>query len=106
MAQQPSSAQYHQGRAVRNWVSAPVPLAASCPSPPRVRRAARADPYVASAALCQVFDSIYLDVPMSRVKFNVNTEYAYIQNFKVLQSGCRRRRFSSRQESKQGGERI
>lgn len=27
-----------------------------------------------------------VDVPMSRVKFNVNTEYAYIQNFKVLQS--------------------
>lgn len=24
---------------------------------------------------------------MARVKFNVNTEYAYIQNFKVLQSG-------------------
>jgi RP/EB family microtubule-associated protein len=23
---------------------------------------------------------------MARVKFNVNTEYAYIQNFKVLQS--------------------
>lgn len=40
-----------------------------------------------SAALCQVFDSIFLDVPMSKVKFNVNTEYAYIQNFKVLQSG-------------------
>ncbi|KAH8815883.1 calponin homology domain-containing protein [Xylogone sp. PMI_703] len=39
------------------------------------------------AAYCQIFDSIYLDVPMSRVKFNVNTEYAYIQNFKVLQ-GC------------------
>ncbi|CCU80373.1 microtuble-associated protein EB1 [Blumeria hordei DH14] len=38
------------------------------------------------AALCQVFDSIYLDIPMSRVKFNVNTEYAYLQNFKVLQS--------------------
>jgi hypothetical protein len=38
------------------------------------------------AALCQVYDSIYLDVPMSRVKFNVNSEYAYIQNFKVLQS--------------------
>lgn len=38
------------------------------------------------AALCQVFDSIFLDVPMSRVKFNVNTEYAYITNFKVLQS--------------------
>jgi hypothetical protein len=39
-----------------------------------------------SAALCQVFDSIYMDVPMSRVKFNVNSEYAYVQNFKVLQS--------------------
>ncbi len=39
-----------------------------------------------SAALCQVFDSIFYDVPMSRVKFNANTEYAYLQNFKVLQS--------------------
>ncbi|KAF9889070.1 hypothetical protein FE257_008047 [Aspergillus nanangensis] len=38
------------------------------------------------AALCQIFDSIFLDVPMSRVKFNVNTEYAYLQNFKVLQN--------------------
>ncbi|KAF2680399.1 hypothetical protein K458DRAFT_421628 [Lentithecium fluviatile CBS 122367] len=38
------------------------------------------------AALCQVFDSIFLDVPMSRVKFNANTEYAYLQNFKILQN--------------------
>lgn len=38
------------------------------------------------AALCQIFDSIYLDIPMGRVKFNVNTEYAYLQNFKILQS--------------------
>ncbi|KAL1964107.1 hypothetical protein VTN77DRAFT_7525 [Rasamsonia byssochlamydoides] len=38
------------------------------------------------AAFCQVFDSIFMDVPMSRVKFNVNTEYAYIQNFKILQN--------------------
>jgi len=38
------------------------------------------------AALCQVFDSIYLDIPMSRVKFNVNTEYAYLQNLKILQN--------------------
>ncbi|KIW35612.1 uncharacterized protein PV07_02298 [Cladophialophora immunda] len=38
------------------------------------------------AALCQLFDSIFLDIPMSRVKFNVNTEYAYIQNFKILQN--------------------
>ncbi|KAI9858739.1 MAG: hypothetical protein M1824_004159 [Vezdaea acicularis] len=27
-----------------------------------------------------------VDVPMSRVKFNVNTEYAYLQNFKILQN--------------------
>lgn len=38
------------------------------------------------AALCQVYDSIYLDVPMARVKFNVNNEYSYIQNFKILQN--------------------
>ncbi|KAF2183019.1 hypothetical protein K469DRAFT_710965 [Zopfia rhizophila CBS 207.26] len=38
------------------------------------------------AALCQVFDSIFYDVPMSRVKFNANTEYAYLQNFKILQN--------------------
>lgn len=31
-----------------------------------------------------------VDVPMSRVKFNVNTEYAYLQNFKILQSTFRR----------------
>ncbi|KAL8809996.1 MAG: hypothetical protein Q9223_004589 [Gallowayella weberi] len=40
------------------------------------------------AALCQIYDSIYQDLPMSRVKFNVNTEYAYLQNFKILQSRC------------------
>ncbi|KAL9056840.1 MAG: hypothetical protein Q9162_002711 [Coniocarpon cinnabarinum] len=38
------------------------------------------------APLCQVYDSIFLDVPMTRVKFNVNSEYMYIQNFKVLQN--------------------
>lgn len=27
-----------------------------------------------------------MDLPMSRVKFNVNTEYQYVQNFKILQS--------------------
>lgn len=29
---------------------------------------------------------VLVDVTMNRVKFNVNTEYAYLQNFKVLQS--------------------
>ncbi|EEP82669.1 conserved hypothetical protein [Uncinocarpus reesii 1704] len=44
------------------------------------------------AAYCQIYDSVFkltnglVDVPMSRVKFNVNTEYAYIQNFKILQN--------------------
>ncbi|KAI9833515.1 MAG: Microtubule-associated protein RP/EB member 1 [Phylliscum demangeonii] len=42
------------------------------------------------AAYCQVLDSIFMDIPMSRVKFNVNTEYAYIQNFKILQSAFAR----------------
>ncbi len=46
----------------------------------------RSHDYHHSAALCQIFDSIFLDVPMARVKFNVNTEYAYLQNFKILQS--------------------
>ncbi|KAK7703710.1 microtubule integrity protein mal3 [Botryosphaeria dothidea] len=40
----------------------------------------------AGAVYCQIFDSIFLDVPMSRVKFNANTEYQYLQNFKVLQN--------------------
>lgn len=42
------------------------------------------------AALCQIYDSIFQDLPMSRVKFNVNTEYAYIQNFKLLQNAFTR----------------
>ncbi|KAI9224842.1 calponin homology domain-containing protein [Blastocladiella britannica] len=37
-------------------------------------------------ALCQVFDSIYGDVPLKRVKFAAKQEFEYIQNFKVLQA--------------------
>lgn len=33
-----------------------------------------------------------VDIPMARVKFNVNTEYAYIQNFKILQSMFKKQR--------------
>ncbi|EXJ85457.1 RP/EB family microtubule-associated protein [Capronia coronata CBS 617.96] len=33
-----------------------------------------------------LIDDGAVDIPMSRVKFNVNTEYAYIQNFKILQN--------------------
>lgn len=43
-----------------------------------------------SAALCQIYDSIFLDVPMSRVKFNANTEYQYLENFKILSNIFRR----------------
>ncbi|KAK4507570.1 hypothetical protein PRZ48_001305 [Zasmidium cellare] len=42
------------------------------------------------AALCQIYDSIFLDVPMARVKFNVNAEYAYLENFKILSNTFRK----------------
>ncbi|KAJ3210870.1 hypothetical protein HDU67_004940 [Dinochytrium kinnereticum] len=38
------------------------------------------------AVHCQIMDSIYRDVPLSKVKFAAKHEYEYIQNFKVLQS--------------------
>uniref|UniRef100_A0A060T5W7 ARAD1C08734p n=1 Tax=Blastobotrys adeninivorans TaxID=409370 RepID=A0A060T5W7_BLAAD len=38
------------------------------------------------AIFCQIFDSIFLDVPMAKVKFDANSEYQYIANFKVLQA--------------------
>jgi hypothetical protein len=81
MAQQPAAAEHHEGRAMRNWVKSPLSrekLWTPCERD-------FADGVEHSAALCQVFDSIYLDIPMARVKFNVNTEYAYLQNFKILQ---------------------
>lgn len=38
------------------------------------------------AAYCQIFDSIFLDLPMARVNFKASREYEYLTNFKVLQS--------------------
>lgn len=38
------------------------------------------------AAHCQIMDSIYRDVPLSKVKFAAKHEYEYIQNYKVLQA--------------------
>ncbi|KAK6542218.1 hypothetical protein TWF694_007976 [Orbilia ellipsospora] len=38
------------------------------------------------AAFCQIMDSIYLNIPMSRVKFDAKTEYHFLQNFKILQN--------------------
>ncbi|KAI5479370.1 hypothetical protein MNV49_003704 [Pseudohyphozyma bogoriensis] len=37
-------------------------------------------------AYCQIIDSIFGDVPMSKVKMNANQEWQYLANFKVLQS--------------------
>jgi hypothetical protein len=82
MAQQLASVEYYQSRAMRNWVG----LSTSRALPHGPPTHPDADALDLSAALCQIFDSIYLDIPMSRVKFNVNTEYAYLQNFKILQS--------------------
>ncbi|KAF2455935.1 hypothetical protein BDY21DRAFT_386790 [Lineolata rhizophorae] len=66
------------------------PRVSSTEGSPAARRSAPREYYAKpegrAAALCQIFDSIFLDVPMQRVKFNVNTEYGYIQNFKVLQN--------------------
>ncbi|KAI9487799.1 MAG: calponin homology domain-containing protein [Benjaminiella poitrasii] len=38
------------------------------------------------AAYCQIFDSIYGDVPMSKVKVEAKLEYEFINNFKILQN--------------------
>ena len=38
------------------------------------------------AAYCQIMDSIYLDIPMHRVRFDVSQEYDYYPNYKILQS--------------------
>lgn len=38
------------------------------------------------AIYCQLLDSIYLDVPMKRVKFNAHNEYEYLNNLKIFQT--------------------
>ncbi|KAJ8654267.1 hypothetical protein O0I10_010089 [Lichtheimia ornata] len=38
------------------------------------------------AAYCQIIDSIYGDVHMSKVKFDTKHEYEYVGNYKVLQN--------------------
>lgn len=37
-------------------------------------------------AYCQVLDSIYGDIPMTRVKMNAKHEYEYLANYKVMQN--------------------
>ncbi|KAJ2007950.1 microtubule integrity protein mal3 [Coemansia thaxteri] len=38
------------------------------------------------AAYCQIFDSIYGDVRLERVKFSANQEYEYAENYAILQN--------------------
>ncbi|CAO3667650.1 unnamed protein product [Rhizopus microsporus] len=38
------------------------------------------------AAYCQIFDSIFGDVPVHKVKFEAKLEYEFVNNFKILQS--------------------
>ncbi|KAK6006215.1 hypothetical protein QM012_006625 [Aureobasidium pullulans] len=42
------------------------------------------------APFCAIYDSIFLDLPMSRVKFNATADYAYLDNFKILSNAFRR----------------
>lgn len=74
--------------AIVNLIRSTMPAGPTIPNQPKIHlvRKLMVTIQLHSAALCQVYDSIFGDVPMARVKFNVNTEYAYIQNFKVLQS--------------------
>ncbi len=37
------------------------------------------------AAVTQVFDSIWGDIHMARIKYNANSEYQYLENWKILQ---------------------
>ncbi|THH31614.1 hypothetical protein EUX98_g2595 [Antrodiella citrinella] len=40
-------------------------------------------------AYCQILDSIFGDIPMTRVKMNAKHEYEFIANFKVLQTALK-----------------
>ncbi|KAG2166117.1 hypothetical protein D6C84_04885 [Aureobasidium pullulans] len=42
------------------------------------------------APFCAIYDSIFLDVPMARVKFNATADYAYLDNFKILSNTFRK----------------
>ncbi|KAH8926026.1 hypothetical protein BT69DRAFT_1317910 [Atractiella rhizophila] len=42
------------------------------------------------AAYVQIIDSIFQDLPLSKVKFNAKQEYEYIQNYKQLQEAFRK----------------
>lgn len=44
------------------------------------------------AAYAQIIDSIYYNVPLSKIKFDARHEYEYLTNYKVLQEAFKRNR--------------
>ncbi|KAJ9092179.1 hypothetical protein QFC20_007452 [Naganishia adeliensis] len=44
------------------------------------------------AIYCQLIDSIFGDLPMTRVKLNARQEYEYLNNYKVLQAAFKKHR--------------
>ena len=93
MAEWPTAAEYDQNRTMRDWVcliSHAPPMKTSILPQPSTRYTTNMSSPQHSAALCQVYDSIFLDIPMGRVKFNANTDYAYLENFKILSNAFRK----------------
>lgn len=106
MDEQPSPTECDQSRAMWHWVGASCVNQSFNAAGQCQKSKADCIKSLDRAALCQIYDSIFRtspsvqplaqssanlteeDLPMSRVKFNVNTEYAYLQNFKILQSSC------------------
>lgn len=104
MDEQPSPAQCDQSRAMWHRVGLSCVYLSIGAAGQCQRSKADRIKFLDRAALCQIYDSIFRtppsiqfiaqssanpieeDLPMSRVKFNVNTEYAYLQNFKIMQS--------------------
>jgi len=102
LAQQPPTTKHRKGRAVRYWVKF---LDATYLGPEKltVVRQPLERRYVRSSTASSVrflssfrfwgwtkwadlFASSSVDVPMAKVKFNLSSEYAYLSNFKILQS--------------------
>lgn len=46
------------------------------------------------AAFCQLLDYVHRDMPMPKVKFDINLEYEYRNNWKILQSGFTRHKIT------------
>jgi microtubule-associated protein, RP/EB family len=46
----------------------------------------RIEEFGTGAGLCIIFDSIFNDIPMGRVKLDAKAEWEFVGNFKVLQA--------------------